>query len=360
MVILAIKYFDMALKQQVTIAIDLMGGDEAPIMPIEGINIAHQRHPNIKLKIFGNKEIIARQCPDFNFYQYDFVDCPKYISSNDQPSKALRNSKDTSMRAAIECVKSGEAGACVSAGNTGALMAISKIILKTLSSIDRPAICSFIPTKKHPCLMLDVGANINCEAQNLLEFAVMGDAFAAAIMGHRRGKIAILNIGTEDSKGHAILKEANDILKNSGLADRYVGYVEPDDVFNGDVDIVVTDGFTGNIFIKTAEGIGGWMKDIFTNSFNSTHFAKMGYLLAKSQLKHNLKIIDPRNYNGAMFVGLNGISIKSHGGTDALGFSKAIDVAIMLIHSNINKKIEELISQYEIKEFIKQAPINDM
>jgi glycerol-3-phosphate acyltransferase PlsX len=334
--------------KRITIAIDLMGGDNAPVMPIDGLKIASEKHPHIIFKIFGNRSIISRKCPDFDFNKYDFVDCPIVISSHEQPSKALRNSKNSSMRCAIESVSKGESDAIISAGNTGALMAISKLILKTLSSIDRPAICTFIPTKKNPCLMLDVGANINCEPRNLLEFAVMGDAFLSATLGNKKGKIGILNIGTEDTKGHSILREANVLLQNSAIKDRYIGYVEPHKVFDGEVDIIVTDGFNGNIFIKTAEGIGGWMKQILTDAFDSSMVARIGYLFTKQALKKSMKIIDPRNYNGAMFVGLNGISIKSHGGTDAIGFAKAVDSAIVLVHSKINKKIGDLISQYDI------------
>ncbi len=336
------------IETKITIAIDLMGGDNAPSMPINGLKIASEKHKHIKFKVFGNKSLILQKCPDFNFYKYDFIDCPVVISSHEQPAKALRNSKHSSMRCAIECVQRGDADAIISAGNTGALMAISKLILKTLPSIDRPAICTFIPTKKRPCLMLDVGANINCEPHNLLEFAVMGDAFLSATIGNKKGKIAILNIGTEDTKGHAILREANLLLQNSAIKDRYIGYIEPHQVFDGDVDIVVTDGFNGNIFIKTAEGIGGWIKQILTDSFRSSILAKIGYLLAKQALKRSMKVIDPRNYNGAMFIGLNGISIKSHGGTDDIGFSKAIDSAVVLTNSKINKKIADLITHYDM------------
>lgn len=333
------------MSKNYVIAIDLMGGDTAPLQTIKGVQIAQSRHPYVQFKLFGNKDIITRNLPDIDLSEYDFVHTDKVIRNEDKPSMAIRKSANTSMRLAIEEVAAGRAHAAVSAGNTGALMALSLLILRSIEGIKRPAICTMVPTRKGFCALLDMGATLNSDPSNFLEMAVMGNAFYESITGKRNNRIAILNIGMEDVKGHETLREASDLIKNSKINENFIGYVEPDNIFHGAADIVVTDGFTGNIFIKTCEALGKWLKEMLVSSFTSSLLSKLGALFASRSLKATMKILDPRGYNGAMFVGLNGVSVKSHGSTDAMGFSRALDVAILLVQSDINNKIQKKITE---------------
>ncbi|MFZ4126284.1 MAG: phosphate acyltransferase PlsX, partial [Rickettsiales bacterium] len=258
---------------------------------------------------------------------------------------ALRKSKGSSMRMAIEAVNEGQADACVSAGNTGALMAISKMVLKTLPGILRPAITATVPAQQRPVVLLDMGANIDCTADYLVQFALMGDAYARAVLGVEKPRIGLLNVGSEDMKGHDEVKEAHQLLKSKNLPIDYHGFVEGNDILEGTVDVVVTDGFTGNIALKTAEGASRLMYHAVKTAIESSLFAKLGYLLARSALRVSLKRFDPRKHNGAILLGLNGISVKSHGNADAKSFSHAIRVAATLATNKINDKILEELSR---------------
>lgn len=326
---------------KVRIAIDMMGGDSL-LEIIKGVQLSIARHQGVVFKLFGDKNQIDNLVPDFDYSSSEFYHTEKKILSDDLPSKAVRSSAGTSMKMAIDSVSDKEADAIVSAGNTGALMSLAKISMRTIPGISRPAICSVVPTKKRPCVLLDMGANIDCDEKNLLDFATMGDAFLTAIMSRKNGKIGLLNIGSEQTKGNDVLKKSFDLMR-SQYKERFYGYVEPGKVFESEVDIVVTDGFNGNILIKTAEGVASLMLDSLKESFNSNLFSKLGYLISKNQLKSTFKKFDPRVYNGAMFVGLNGICIKSHGGTDHIGFSRAVDVSILLSRAKINDKISSSI-----------------
>jgi glycerol-3-phosphate acyltransferase PlsX len=245
------------------------------------------------------------------------------------------------MRLAIDSVRAGEADGVVSAGNTGALMAMAKFVLKTLATIDRPAIASFFPTLRGESVMLDLGANVDCTADNLVQFAVMGDAFARTVLGVSQPTIGILNVGSEDLKGHDEVRAAAAALRAGPLAPQFHGFVEGNDITAGTTDVVVTDGFTGNVALKTAEGTARLYSEFLRGAFRSSLAAKIGYLFARNALGKVRERLDPRRYNGAMFLGLNGVVVKSHGGTDALGFANAICVAADMIANGINDRIRD-------------------
>ncbi|MGH6959775.1 MAG: phosphate acyltransferase PlsX, partial [Dongiaceae bacterium] len=260
----------------------------------------------------------------------------------DKPSVALRSGRGSSMRLACDAVRDGEAAGVVSAGNTGALMAIAKFVLKTLPGIDRPAIASYFPTIRGESVMLDLGANVECDANNLVQFAVMGNVFARTVLGVLEPTIGLLNVGSEELKGHEAVREANALLRNTPLPGRFHGFVEGDDIAKGTVDVFVTDGFTGNITIKTIEGTAKLYSEFLRHTLKTSMLSRLGYLLARPALNGLRVRLDPRRYNGAIFLGLNGIAVKSHGGTDALGFANAIGVAVdMVVHGAIDKIKED-------------------
>ncbi len=332
------------MNTRLTIALDAMGGDNAPDMVLKGANIARQRFPQVNFLIFGDAGKIRRQFRRLKKLQRVCTvrHTDVAVSGTDKPSLALRDGRRSSMRLAIEAVHSGEAAGIVSAGNTGAFMAMAKVVLKTLSGIDRPAIATVVPTERGECVMLDLGANVRCDAHNLVQFAIMGEVFARTVQGLLQPTIGLLNVGEEHLKGHEAVKTASGILRETNLPIKFHGFVEGDDIWAGAVDVVVTDGFTGNVAIKTAEGIAHLYSGLLRSAFKSSMFARLGYLLARRAL-HKIRVrLDPRGYNGAMFLGLNGIAVKSHGGTDAFGFANAIGVAVdMAVHGFNDKIIEE-------------------
>jgi glycerol-3-phosphate acyltransferase PlsX len=345
-------------KERVVVALDAMGGDYAPSSVIEG---AHEALKAYKLKnkslsieylIFGDKDILLPLVDRFPELKAVSIlhHSEQKVESTDRPSYALRNSKNTSMGMAINAVKVKDAHAVVSSGNTGALMAIAKVALRTLPGIDRPAIVGLFPAIDRKIVALDLGANAECEASNLVQFAIMGDAFAKVILEKSKPSIGLLNIGSEDIKGNEIVKSASQILSELNCLN-YTGYVEADDLPRGVVDVVVADGFSGNIAIKMAEGTAFLCRKLLEKAFKSSIFAKLGYLLVKSALKDTFKRIDGRYYNGAMLVGLNGVVVKSHGGADKVAFANAVEVAIELSLHDINQKIIQEINlvQQEIK-----------
>jgi glycerol-3-phosphate acyltransferase PlsX len=341
-----------------------MGGDKAPQIVIEGADIMASSNLNIHFLFFGDSKKISPIIQNCRYLKgrYTLIHTDEFISSDEKPSIALRKGTKSSMRLAINAVKDGEADVVVSAGNTGALMAIAKIVLRPLPSIDRPAIVTSMPNqKKKATVFLDMGANVECGADVLFQFAVMGHAFAKAVLKLERPKIGVLNVGSEELKGHDEVRNVYTMLKESDLKDDFHGYVEGDDIAKGTVDVVVTDGFTGNITLKAIEGtaklVFGLLKEIFTSSI----LAKMGYLLASIPILKAAKNLDPRMHNGAMLVGLNGVVVKSHGGTDKVGFANAIKVAISLVENNINEQItHELKSAVAaIKSATKQTTSQD-
>jgi glycerol-3-phosphate acyltransferase PlsX len=242
------------------------------------------------------------------------------------------------MRLSIDAVRDGAAAGVVSAGNTGALMAMAKFVLKTMPGIDRPAIASFFPTLRGESVMLDLGANVQCDADNLVQFAVMGNVFARTVLGVLHPTIGLLNVGSEELKGNEAVREAWSILRNTSLPGQFHGFIEGDDIAKGTVDVIVTDGFTGNIALKAIEGTAKLYSEFLRQTFMSTAFSRLGYLLARPAIRSLKARTDPRRYNGAIFLGLNGIAVKSHGGTDALGFANAIGVAVdMVTHQSIDR-----------------------
>ncbi len=335
-------------NNRIIVALDAMGGDYAPSIVIEGANKAYldfkKREPHFSLEylIFGQKErllVELEKFPDLKKAS-SLIHSEGKVAADDKPSYALRNSKNTSMGMAINAIKQKEAHAAVSSGNTGALMAIAKVSLRTLPGITRPAIVTLLPAIDKKIVALDLGANAECEAANLVQFAIMGDAFAKVMLNKLKPSVGILNIGSEDIKGNEIVKKAAQILYEQNCLN-FTGYIEADDITQGTVDVVVTDGFSGNIAIKMAEGTALLCRQLLEQAFKSNLISKIGYLLTKKSLKSTFKMIDGRYYNGAMLIGLNGIVVKSHGGADAIAFANAIEVAVELSRQQINQKITQ-------------------
>lgn len=333
------------MSDGLTIALDAMGGDQAPDMVVRGADIALERSPELKFIFVGDETRIAplvAKTKRLKNQSPEIVHTDKVISAEEKPSVALRKGKGSSMRLAIDLVSEGRADCVVSAGNTGALMAMSKLVLRPIRGIDRPAIAGFFPTRRGESAMLDLGANVVCDATNLVQFAIMGQIFVRTVLGLERPVVGILNVGSEEQKGHESVREAATILRSmTDMPFEFHGFVEGDDIPAGTVDVVVTDGFSGNIALKTAEGtsrlIGQFLRDAFRNSLLS----KLGYLLARGAVGQLRQRMDPRRYNGAMFLGLNGIAVKSHGGTDALGFANAIGVAADMKRYGFLEKVRE-------------------
>ena len=325
------------------IALDAMGGDCAPQMVIEGAELSLERFPGTHFLLFGDE---AQLAPLLESHPALSKACtirhtPDVVTADAKPAQAIRNGRNSSMRLAINAVRDGEADGVVSAGNTGALMAISKFVLKTLSGIDRPAMASFFPTERGESLMLDLGANVECDSDNLVQFAVMGEVFARAVQGLVQPSIGLLNVGSEELKGHDSVRTAAAILRASHLPIKFYGFVEGDDITAGTVDVIVTDGFSGNIALKTAEGVVRLYTNYLKQAYKSSLLARLGAFFSLPALKILKGRLDPRGYNGAMFLGLNGIVVKSHGGTDGIGFSHAIGVAIDMAANGFNEKIKE-------------------
>ena len=325
------------MSDRKTIALDAMGGDEAPAIVIQGADIARERYPDVDFLIYGREPEIAPLLNKLTKLKAvaTVVHTDDVVRSADKPSIALRAGRASSMRLAINAVRDGKADGVVSAGNTGALMAMAKFVLKTLPGVDRPAIAAFFPTLRGETLMLDLGANVLCDGRNLVDFAVMGNAFARCVVGVQQPTYGLLNVGSEEMKGHEALQEASAVLREAELPGEFVGFIEGDDIAKGTVDVVITDGFTGNIALKTAEGTASLISEYMRRTFKSSFFAGLGYVLARSAMRKLRKRLDPRRYNGAIFLGLNGVTVKSHGGTDALGFANAIGVAIDMIKYGI-------------------------
>ena len=339
-----------------------MGGDNAPEVVIQGADIALERDPGLAFILVGDEERIRSLLANtkrLKAREPEIVHTDKAIGSADKPSVALRAGRGSSMRMAIDLVGKGRADCIVSAGNTGALMAMAKFVLRTVPGIDRPAIASLFPTLKGESAMLDLGANIECDATNLVQFAIMGQIFARTVLGLERPLVGLLNVGSEEQKGHESVRDAATILRNiQDMPFDFHGFVEGDDITAGTVDVVVTDGFTGNVALKTAEGTSRLIGQFLREAFRSSLMSKVGYVLARGAIGQLRQRIDPRRYNGAMFLGLNGIAVKSHGGTDALGFASAIAVAVdMARHGFIDKVKTELDSAGLRKPVVKPAAV---
>jgi glycerol-3-phosphate acyltransferase PlsX len=340
------------------IALDAMGGDRAPAIVIDGAALARARYPDIKFIFFGDETRIApllAQHPSLKSCS-ELRHTPEVISPDMKPSLALRQGRKSSMRLAINAVAEGQASSVVSAGNTGALMAMAKFVLRTLPGVDRPAIATVIPTQTGETVMLDLGANIECDAENLVQFALMGAIFCRTVLGRSEPLIGLLNIGTEELKGHDEVRIAASILRERPIPGRLFGFVEGNDITAGTVDVVVTDGFSGNIALKSIEGTAHLFTHFLRQAFASSLLAKLGYLLTRGAFLRLKSRVDPRRYNGAMFLGLQGVCVKSHGGTDAEGFANAIGVAHDLVARGFNERIaEEMAVQYGLNGAIAEA-----
>ena len=324
-----------------TLSLDAMGGDYAPEIVLKGAALARLRYPNAHFLFFGDEALIKPLLlADKGLAAVSTIrHTDTVITGDTKPSQAIRQGRQSSMWKAIEAVKNGEAAGVVSAGNTGALMAMAKLIMRPLPGIDRPAICSLFPTKMGETVMLDLGANSQCDARNLVEFAVMGECFASAILGLERPTVGLLNIGSEEMRGTDELRKAAQILRGLHLDMEFKGFIEGDDIAMGTVDVVVTDGFTGNVALKTAEGTAKLFSTFLKMAIKSSWLAKFGMIFAKPVIAQVMARADARRYNGALFVGLNGVVVKSHGGTDAVGFANAIGVAVDMIARDLNTHI---------------------
>lgn len=343
-----------------TVSLDAMGGDNAPDIVIKGAELVASSNSNVDFLIYGDENKISpllNSCPSLK-KKSKLIHTDSYISADEKPSNALRKGGSSSMRLAINSVKSGESQAVISAGNTGALMAMSKVVLRALPDIDRPAIVTSIPNiKGKNTIMLDMGANVDCSSEILYQFAVMGYVFAKAAYDIKSPKIGILNVGSEDLKGSDMVRSVFTLLKESDFAEHFHGYVEGDDITKGEVDVVVTDGFTGNISLKSIEGTAKLIANTLKKGFTSSLMSRLGYLLASKALKKVFKEIDPKSYNGAMLIGLNGIVVKSHGSANAKAFANAINVATSLIDNNINQKI---LQEMESSSYLQKDYIDDI
>ncbi|MBT4700017.1 MAG: phosphate acyltransferase PlsX [Rhodospirillaceae bacterium] len=331
------------MSERLTLSLDAMGGDNSPRIVVEGVNLVLKELPNVDYLLFGDEAQITPLLEEFpRVRERCQVRHTTDVVDNDmKPAVALRSARQSSMRLAINAVHDGEADGVVSAGNTGALMAIAKFVLKTLPGIKRPAIAGYFPTRNGDTVMLDLGANIECDADNLVQFAVMGEVFSRNVLGIVEPSIGILNVGAEGLKGNEAVKKAAAILENTDLPVKFYGFIEGNDIPIGTVDVVVTDGFTGNVALKTAEGTIKMVGFYLRQALMSSLLSRIGAILASFALKKLKFQLNPSRYNGAMFLGLNGICVKSHGGTDAYGFSHAIKVAVEMISDGLNDAIKE-------------------
>lgn len=326
----------------ITIAIDAMGGDHGPHVTVPAALKALEADDQLNIVLVGLQDAIetelkarkATTSPRLRIHHASEV-----VTMDESPQSALKNKKDSSMRVAINLVKSGEANACVSAGNTGALMATARFVLKTLPGIDRPAIASVLPSEKGNTYMMDLGANADCTPEHLYQFAIMGAMLVSCVEHKERPIVGLLNIGSEDIKGNEVVKQAGELLKTSHL--NFYGNVEGDDIFKGTTDLVVCDGFVGNVSLKTTEGLAHMMGKFLTQEFKRNWLTKLMALCALPVLKSFKKRLDPRRYNGASFLGLRGIVVKSHGGADQLAYLSAIHVAIEEARSGVLRRISE-------------------
>lgn len=324
-----------------TVSVDAMGGDAGPGVVVAALAKSVVRHPTVRFLLHGDegqlKPLLARRAKLAS--KVEVRHSPDIVRMEDKPSQVLRRGRNTSMWRAIEALQRHEAQVAVSAGNTGALMAMSMFQLRTLDGIDRPAIAALWPTRKGQCVVLDVGANVEADAQQLVDFAIMGEAFARAVLGLERPTVGLLNVGAEDMKGHDSVKGAAQILRNVNLPMEFSGFVEGDDISEGTVDVVVTDGFTGNIALKTAEGTAKLVAGFLRAALRRSVLGRLGAVIASGSLKVLRRKLDPRAANGGIFLGLNGVVVKSHGGADSVGFASALDMAIDMVRAGVMARI---------------------
>jgi len=325
----------------ITLAVDAMGGDHGPSVTIPASINALSKYDQLHIILVGDKELIQieLQKNKYTDTRLSIQHASEVVEMDESPQSALKNKKDSSMRVAINLIKEEKAQACVSAGNTGALMATARYVLKMLPGIDRPAIASSLPSQKGTTYMLDLGANTDCTAENLLQFAVMGAMLVSSVTGNPKPSVGLLNIGSEDMKGNEVVRQAGELLRRSHL--NFYGNVEGNDIFKGTTDVVVCDGFVGNVALKTAEGIAQLMGRFLTQEFKRNWITKSMAFVSLLVLNRFKKRLDPRRYNGASFLGLKGIVVKSHGGADSYSFFYAIRTAIEESKNNVLENIQK-------------------
>ena len=347
-----------------TIALDAMGGDFGPEVVVPAAALVAKKFKKVDIVLVGDESIIRACAKNHNINidkHFEIQHASEVVEMHEEPASAVRKKKDSSMRVAINLVKEGRAQAIVSAGNTGALMATAKFVLKTIPGIDRPAICTTIPSYDGHTHMLDLGANVDSSAEHLFQFAVMGSVLAEAVDNTHKPRVGLLNIGSEDSKGNAQVKEANKFLKKGPF--NYIGYIEGDDINSDKVDVVVCDGFVGNVSLKTMEGVAKMLSRMMRDEFKKSVFSMVAALIARPILNRFKNRADPRMYNGATMLGLNGIVIKSHGSADVFSYANAIEIAILEVEKSVPDHIREcmepLLKQtIENNETIKSADTN--
>lgn len=327
----------------VTIAVDAMSGDHGARVAVPAALGVLADTPDLEIVLVGRGPELRALVGERSVERCRIVEASEVVGMDERPQDALRRKKDSSMRVAINLVKKGEAAACVSAGNTGALLATARFVLGMIPGIDRPAIVSAIPAAHGHTLMLDLGANPDCSPEHLRQFAIMGSILASDLHGAKRPRVGLLNIGEEDIKGTEELRQAHALLSAAPI--NYVGFVEGDDIFSGDVDVVVSDGFAGNVALKTMEGVARLITSIMREEFTSSALRKLGALAASPALNALKQRLDPRGYNGASMAGLNGVVIKSHGGADEMAFAQAVRVAMLEVRKNVPAQIGALLAQ---------------
>ena len=326
----------------IKIAVDAMGGDNSPDKIINGIHYHYSKNKDVYYKIFGDESKITKLLNNkIDKNNYEIVNTHNKVSSEDSPLEAAKRGKDTSMWLAIESVKKKDCDIVISAGNTGALLVISKLNLKMIENIDKPALSALWPNKKGMSVVLDLGANIECSSKNLFDFSVMGSSLYKSLYPEETPNVALLNIGSEELKGNEIIKETYKKLSDAKKEDfKFSGYIEGNELMNGEVNVIVSDGFTGNVALKTAEGTANFITSELKKALGGSLIGKISSLLNISNLKKFKKRLDPRLYNGAIFIGLDSPVVKSHGGTDYIGFSNSLDVCCKIIKGNLIEKIK--------------------
>jgi glycerol-3-phosphate acyltransferase PlsX len=338
------------MNSKTIIALDAMSGDRGAETVVSAAVFIAGQYPNLELILVGDQATLEaligkKSVPDTVKRRLSIQHASQVVTMEDPPAQALRSKKDSSMRIAIDLVKLGRAQACVSAGNTGALMATARFVLKMITGIDRPAICSALPAMQGHTYMMDLGANVDCTSEHLYQFALMGSVLVQAIDGTEAPRIGLLNIGSEEIKGNDVVKQASQLLVNSHL--NYIGFVEGNDIFNNKADVIVADGFAGNVSLKSAEGIAHMIAAYLRTEFTRNPLTRIAGLIALPVLKAFRRRIDPRRYNGATLLGLQGIVIKSHGSADKLAFANAIKIAMLEVEHNVIAVIDKQINALE-------------
>ena len=328
-------------ERQITIAIDAMGGENSPYKVLKGTELFLQNNKNVKIILYGESKLIEKEIKlnNIRLHNYELVDTLDNVQDDDNASTILRSRQNSSIYKALEYVKHTPNSGFVSAGNTAAIMILSRLLIGMIEGIDRPAICSLVPNQKDFSIMLDLGANVTVNPDNLFQFAIMGYCYYSIIKKNSNPTIGILNIGTENNKGLEFLQEASELILSSFLKDYYIGFIEPNKITSGDCDIIVSDGYTGNIMLKSAEGISNFITTNLKDIFNKSLINKIAYKLIEKDLSKLKKQVNPDIYNGATLIGLNGISVKSHGNANPLAFSYALKQCHNFIINDLNKKI---------------------